>query len=401
MSNNQQKIVITGIGTFSSIGKNVEETLKNLIAGNAGIGKMEHLDSVYKDEIPVAEIKMTNEELRAVCGHSEAHTLTRAALIGLIGAKEALEDSGIDLDDGLRTGFVSSNSVGGMDQTEMVYLNYFKENPDVTFLDSNDCGAGTEKIADCLGIKDYVTTISTACSSAANAIMLGARLIRNGVLDRVLVGGADCLTKFTLNGFNTLMILDREPCRPMDDTRKGLNLGEGAGYLVIESENAASGKHIYCELTGYCNTNDAFHQTASSPEGDGAYNAMKNALAMSGLKPAQIDYINVHGTGTANNDLSEGRAITRLFEGNIPRLSSTKSYTGHTLAAAGGLEAVFSVLAIQENVIFPNLRFKNRISELTIEPVTQLVEEAGINHVLSNSFGFGGNNSTVIFSKVN
>ncbi len=401
MVQNQTKILITGIGTFSSIGKNVEETLQSLKTRQHGIGKMEYLDSVHKEEIPVAEIKMSDEELAKQINHPNPKGITRATLIGMRAAKEAMMDAKIDLSDGMRTGLISSNTVGGMDKTEVYFLHFLEEVVDTAFLDSNDCGAGTEKMADWLGIKDYITTISTACSSAANSIMFGARLIKNGVIDRAVVGGTDCLTKFTINGFNTLKILDRALCRPMDDSRTGLNLGEGAGYLVIESEQAAAGKKVYATLSGYGNTNDAFHQTASSPQGDGAYNAMKTALKISGLQPSDIDYINLHGTGTENNDLSEGRAISRLFESSIPKMSSTKSYTGHTLAASGGLEAVFSILAIQNNLIFPNLRFQNRIADLTVEPVSELVENVEINHIVSNSFGFGGNNTALVFSKYN
>jgi 3-oxoacyl-[acyl-carrier-protein] synthase-1 len=204
-----------------------------------------------------------------------------------------------------------------------------------------------------------------------------------------------------MNGFNTLMILDKEPCKPFDDNRMGLNLGEGAAFLVLESEELVkkTGKKVLAELTGYGNSCEAFHQTASTPEGKGAYMAMKEALDRSELKPEQIDYINAHGTGTDNNDLSEGRAIETLFGTNPPKVSSTKAYTGHTTSAAGGVEAVLSVLAIQHNMIFPNLNFKTQMKELSFSPVTELLENVKVDHVLSNSFGFGGNNSALIFSR--
>jgi 3-oxoacyl-[acyl-carrier-protein] synthase-1 len=199
----------------------------------------------------------------------------------------------------------------------------------------------------------------------------------------------------------TLMILDPEHCKPFDAERKGLNLGEGAGFIVIESARTAKNKKILAELTGYGNANDAYHQTASSPEGEGAYLAMEKAFRISGLKPSDIDYINAHGTGTAINDLSEGTALERMFEKKIPAISSTKPFTGHTLAACGGIEAVFSVLAIQHNLIFPSLNFKNQMPELGFTPVTSLKKEQPIRNVLSNSFGFGGNTSALIFSRYN
>jgi 3-oxoacyl-[acyl-carrier-protein] synthase-1 len=229
--------------------------------------------------------------------------------------------------------------------------------------------------------------------------MYGARLIKHGVLDRAIVGGTDSLSRFTINGFNTLMILDAEHCKPFDAERKGLNLGEGAGFIVLESERVARNKNILALLSGYGNANDAYHQTASSPDGSGAYLAMQKAFAISGLKPSDIDYINAHGTGTAINDLSEGTALERMFDKKIPAISSTKPFTGHTLAACGGIEAVFSVLAIQHHLIFPSLNFKNPMPELNFTPTTALKSDQPVRHVLSNSFGFGGNTSALIFSQ--
>ena len=196
------------------------------------------------------------------------------------------------------------------------------------------------------------------------------------------------------------MIFDKNECRPFDAERNGLNLGEGAGYLVLESEKSVkeSGKKVLGELKGYANANDAYHQTASSPDGNGAYLAMQQALELGGLQANEIDYINVHGTATLNNDLSEGIAMKRIFGDVVPMFSSTKSFTGHTLGAAGGIEAVFSILALQHQIIFPNLRFKTAIEELNLTPVTTFLENASVKNILSNSFGFGGNNSTLIFS---
>jgi 3-oxoacyl-[acyl-carrier-protein] synthase-1 len=207
------------------------------------------------------------------------------------------------------------------------------------------------------------------------------------------------LAKYTVNGFNALQIFSDEMTSPFDEARKGLNLGEGAAYLVLEREEDAHGKSIFGEVSGYGNANDAYHQTASSPEGTGAFLAMTKAIAMSGLLPGDIDYINVHGTGTQNNDLSEGVAMERIFGEKVPPFSSTKGYTGHTLGAAGAVEAVISILSMQHQVIFPNLNFSTPMKELHISPVTR-VTPRNIQHVLSNSFGFGGNNSAVILSKI-
>ena len=217
----------------------------------------------------------------------------------------------------------------------------------------------------------------------------------------VVAGGADALTKFTLNGFNTLMILDEQFCQPFDENRRGLNLGEGAGYVVLVSEKVAAAlkKKPSVTLSGFCNANDAYHQTASSPDGTGSYLAMQGALKKSGLQPADIDYINLHGTGTQNNDIAEGTAIMRLFDPHYPKMSSTKSFTGHTLGGSGGIEAVFSILAIEQGIIYPNLRLQTPMKELPFVPETKLTKNLKIKNVLSNSFGFGGNCTSLIFSK--
>jgi 3-oxoacyl-[acyl-carrier-protein] synthase-1 len=266
----------------------------------------------------------------------------------------------------------------------------------------HECGAITEITADRIGIRHYVSTVSTACSSSANALLLGARLIGADLLDVVVAGGVDALTKFTLNGFNTLMILDPQLCKPFDENRKGLNLGEGAGYIVLVTEKVASTlkKKPYCLLSGWANANDAYHQTASSPEGTGSYLAMTKALQRSGLAPADIDYINLHGTGTQNNDLAEGTAISRLFAPSFPSMSSTKSFTGHTLGASGGIEAVLSVLSIEHGLVYPNLRFETPMKEFSFTPQTRFLKDQPISHVLSNSFGFGGNCSSLVFSAI-
>lgn len=396
------KIYITGLGIISAIGNNVSETLDALIHERHGIGNLQFVKT--RQTVPVGEVPLSDEMLLKRCGLPEHLKTTRTALLGLIAAKEAAENAGIHTTDGFRTGIISATSVGGMVVTENRWTDYLdpeKSGDWLSYIETHECGDSTEFIADQLGFKDYVSTISTACSSSANSIMTGARLIKHGILDRVIVGGTDSLSRFTINGFMTLMILDTEHCKPFDAERKGLNLGEGAGFIVLESERAAKNKKILAELSGYGNANDAYHQTASSPDGTGAYLAMEKAFRISGLKPADIDYINAHGTGTAINDLSEGTALERMFEKKIPLISSTKPFTGHTLAACGGIEAIFSILAIQHNLVPPSLNFKNKMAELNFVPVTTLKKDSTINHVLSNSFGFGGNTSALIFSRYN
>jgi 3-oxoacyl-[acyl-carrier-protein] synthase-1 len=396
------KIYITGLGLISAIGNSVPETLAALEEGRTGIAELEQIRSRHKDIVPVGEVKKTNAELAAMAGLKTGEENTRTTLLGLIAAKEAVRSAGITDMKEFRTGIISATSVGGMGITEERWSDYQDQEKTgdwLKFIEMHECGESTEFIADALGVKDHLSTISTACSSSANAIMYGARLIKHGILDRVIVGGTDSMSRFTINGFMTLMILDKGNCKPFDAERQGLNLGEGAGFIVIESERAAKGKEIYAELSGYGNSNDAYHQTASSPEGTGAFLAMEKAFRVSGLKPADIDYINAHGTGTAINDLSEGTAIQRIFGAHVPAISSTKAFTGHTLGACAGIEAVFSVLAIKYNTIWPNLNYQHPMPELNFKPVTTLEKNKKIDHVLSNSFGFGGNTSALIFSR--
>jgi 3-oxoacyl-[acyl-carrier-protein] synthase I len=396
-----KRIYVTGLGIISAIGNNVPDALSSIKSSRSGIGKINHLKTNHRDEFFVGEVRHSNEDLLKMTGASDKGYYTRTALLGMMAAREAMAHAGIHDVKEMRTGLISATSVGGMDKGEQFYAEFIKNNNKgkVRNIITHDCGDSTEKIADYLGIKDYVSTISTACSSSANSIMFGARLIKNNLLDRVIVGGTDSLTKFTLNGFNTLMILDKNECKPFDENRKGLNLGEGAGFIVIESERSAKGKKVWGELTGYANSNDAFHQTASSPDGHGAFLAMKKTLEMSGLSPGEINYINAHGTSTGNNDLSEGKAIEKIFVSGLPKISSTKAFTGHTLGACGGIEAVFSLLAINHDMVMPNLNFSTQMKELSFKPVASLLLNAGIKNVLSNSLGFGGNCSSLLFSK--
>jgi len=398
-------VFVTGLGIISAIGTGVEESLLTIKSSVSKIGEIKHLKTAHHD-IPSAEVPFSDEALKRKLGIDENEVVTRAALLGIKAAREAFESAKLHKvkELGLKIGFINGTTVGGMEKSEQYYLDFI--NPDTCnysdYIEPHQCGTCTETIADYLLDFDFITTISTACSSALNSIILGANMLRIKQLDCVIVGGTECLTKFHLNGFNTLMILDSERCKPFDDERAGLNLGEGAAYLVIENEKSVKlrGGDPICKITGWGNSCDAFHQTASSPNGEGAVLSMRKALKMSNLRGGDIDYINAHGTGTPNNDESEGVALMELFGKDVPPISSTKSFTGHTTSAAGGVESVIAILALQHNFIPPNLHFKNKMSKLSFSPVTKLKENVVINNVLNNSFGFGGNNSSIIFSKI-
>jgi 3-oxoacyl-[acyl-carrier-protein] synthase-1 len=287
-----------------------------------------------------------------------------------------------------------------MEKSEEFYKDFFN-NKHTEYISMHDAGASTDMIADYFNGFDLTTTISTACSSALNSIIFGANLIKTAKTQIALVGGTESLSKFHLNGFNTLMILDKNICKPFDRDRNGLNLGEGAAYLVLETEVSAKERGVepICYLSGYANTCDAFHQTASSPNGQGAYLAMIKALEEASLQPHDISYINAHGTATENNDLTESIAIKRVFGENIPPFSSTKALSGHTTSAAGSVESVISILALINDFIPKSYNFFNPIEELAIEPQRESINRP-LHNVMTNSFGFGGNDTTCIFSKL-
>lgn len=396
----EDRVHVAGIGVISAIGTSVGETLQAFRNESSGVGPITLFNSVYSGKLPVGEVKLSNEQLSRKL--SLKPYVTRTALLGIHAAREAVSNAGINLKK-WRTGLISATTVGGMDKTEHFFCDFITDRTKGKLREviNHECGRSTELIADDLEVKGFISTINTACSSSVNSIALAARLIKHDQLDVVVAGGTDALSKFTLNGFNSLMILDSQPCRPFDAGRAGLNLGEGAGFVVLTSERVKKEEKLksVAYVNGYGNTNDAYHQTASSPEGRGSYAAMQKALAMSALSPKDIDYINLHGTGTLNNDLSEGTAIVRLYPDGYPKLSSTKAFTGHTLGASGGIEAVFSIMAIQHRCVFPNLRFEYPIPEVNVTPQQKFEEGVNMKHVMSNSFGFGGNCSSIIFSK--
>lgn len=389
-----EPILITGCGIISSIGLNQEEVLSSLLKEETGIAALRYLKTEHT-EFPVGEVKKSNEEMAGILGIPEGTPTTRTALMGMWALKEALAEASLEKEDLKEVGFISGTTVGGMDKSELYYLDFLSNDSRNEYISTHDCGASTEMIADHFGDFAFLTTLSTACSSAANAIILAANMIQNGEADIIVAGGSECITKFHLNGFNALMILDKEPCRPFDETRAGLNLGEGAAYVVLESQ--ASARKRGCKplavLAGYGNACDAFHQTASSPDGEGVYLAMQEALE--GVDPQSIDYINAHGTATLNNDLSESIAMKRLF-GNVPPVSSTKSFTGHTTSASGSIETVICLLAIKHQFLPVNLHWKNQMEE-GITPVLCSKPTKPIKRVLCNSFGFGGNDSSLLF----
>jgi 3-oxoacyl-[acyl-carrier-protein] synthase-1 len=386
------KVYVTGIGIISAIGLNRHENQHSISKSISGI----HRDSDY--QLMLGRIPLSNDKIKSNLGVVDEN-VSRTTLLSLHACLEALE--GINFEKNGRSGIISSCSVGGMDLTEQYFFNRHTQAENQKKMIHHN-GGTTDRLALYLGMSGLIDTISTACSSSANSIMHAARLIENGYADRMIAGGCDPLAHFDVLGFSSLNIYDQEICKPFDESRNGLNLGEAAAFLVLENELSLekSGNSTLCRLSAWFNSTDAFHQTASSANGIGATMAMNGAIKKAGLQAEDIDYVNCHGTGTINNDLSESMALLNVFGDKVPPFSSTKGFTGHTLAAAGAVEAVFCIQAIKNASIPQNLNFKFPIIDTGLKPIQQATD-ANLEYVLSNSFGFGGNCSSLLFGKVN
>lgn len=391
------EIVVTGFGIISALGLNADENRRGLLQGETAVSHLSNVKTVFADTRFYGEIKRSTEDLKAHIGITESG-VTRTDLLATIAFEEAYKSAGLSKADlsSSDTALISANTVGGMCLTDEMYADARSNNGGSEYVESYDNAASTLFLQKRYGMRGHSNTFNTACSSSANAIMFGAQLIESGLAKRAIVGGVDSLAKFTINGFNALFILSPEPSKPFDAARQGLNLGEGAAFLVLEKADDTADKKVFARLSGYKNSNDAFHPSALSDEGVGPYEAMNGALQRAALKPEDISYINAHGTGTENNDLVESTAMKLLFPA-IPPFSSTKAFTGHTLGAAGAIEAVYSIMAICNQEVYPNLHFQKQIPETQLQPQAEF-EKREINHVMSNSFGFAGNCSSLIFS---
>jgi len=392
------RIVVTGMGIISPIGNSVAQNHIALKEGKCGFSSLELFSTKYGSALPFGEIKIPNEVLKEQLNVTEKG-VTRTTLLALHAFQQAVEDSALSKSDleSMDTALINGNTVGGMCLSDELYMDANHNGVGSDYISSYNLGSVNMYIQQRYGINGVINTFNTACSSSANAIAYGARLIRNGFAKRAIVGGTDSLAKFTINGFNSLNILSSSQCRPFDAERSGLNLGEGAAFLVLERQEDAKGKKIYAGVSGWANTNDAFHPSSISDNGEGPYLAMKQALEVAGLQPEQIGFINAHGTGTENNDEKESVAMQRLFN-SPPAFASTKSNVGHTLGAAGAIEAVYCLLNLMHQEVYASLNFKQPIATTGLSPVTEY-KKVNLEHVMSNSFGFGGNCSSLIFSK--
>ncbi|EJZ0311551.1 beta-ketoacyl-ACP synthase II [Listeria monocytogenes] len=409
----KRRVVVTGIGAVTPIGNDAETSWENAKKGVNGVAKMTRLNP---DDFPVkiaAELK--DFDVEKYLEKKEARKMDRFTHYAIASAEMAVQDSGLVIDDfnANRVGVWIGSGIGGMETFETqyeIFLNrgHRRVSPFFVPMMIPDMGSGQVSIR--FGAKGINSTTVTACATATNSIGDAFKVIERGDADAMITGGAEApITKMSLAGFtaNKALSLNPDPetaCRPFDKDRDGFIIGEGAGIVILEEyEHAkARGAKIYAEIVGYGATGDAYHITAPAPNGEGAARAMKMAIDDAGLTPDKVDYINAHGTSTPYNDEYETQAIKTVFGDHAKKLaiSSTKSMTGHTLGASGGIEAIFALLTIRDNIIAPTIHLKNQDEVCDLDYVPNEAREANVNVVISNSFGFGGHNATLVFKRI-
>jgi len=383
--------LVTGLGIVSAAGSGLASTEAALRAGRSGLGPLTLFESPRNGHFPVAELGRELASPRLL-------ELAKPAL------RQALDAAGLTDGDALaRTGLALGTCVGGMPETENAVAEVLADGApsDREVWSRHGCGYTTAQLARWSELGGPALTLSTACSSGAQAIVAARDVLRSGLADTMVAGGADAICRLTLNGFAALLAMDPDGCKPFDRARAGMSLGEAAAFLVLERESVArrSGKQVFGELAGAGNSCDAFHLTAPEPQGRGAFEAMATALNEAGLEPSEVDYVNAHGTGTQENDRAEGRALAQLFGDDVPAVSSTKRVFGHTLGAAGAVEAVVSLLAMRAGFVPGTSGLEDVDPECVIAPLVE-TRAAAPRVVLSSSFGFGGNNTVLVFGAV-
>jgi 3-oxoacyl-[acyl-carrier-protein] synthase II len=402
----RRRAAVTGLGIITAIGCNISSFWENLMQGVCGIKAITLFDASRYRSQKAAEVK--GFDPYQYFSARDLQRMSRCDQLGLRAAAEAVLDSGLNLEreDRERIGIFIGGGAGGIFSAEryrreMLQKGWRRVRPSL-LLPFATCTI-TDALAQKYGILGPRATIATACSSSATAIGYALSSIRSGEVDLAIVGGSESLSEITFGGFNALRSLDEDCCRPFDLNRKGLSLGEGAAFLVIEeAEHAARrGAKVYAEILGYGSTGDGHHMTAPDPDGNGALRAMEEALRDSGISPGDVDYINAHGTATPANDLAETKAIKNLFGEKARKIpvSAIKSMVGHCLGAAGALEAVASVLCVRENRIPPTIHYETPDPDCDLDYVPNQSRTAKVGIALSNSFAFGGNNTVLVFGK--
>lgn len=409
-----RRVVVTGMGAVTPLGNTVEELWEGLKAGRSGIGPLEILDKTEFASQVAGEVK--NFKPDEYVDKKESRKMARFSQYAIVGAVQAMRQAGLNIEntDPLRSGVILGNGIGGFEVIEESHRILFDRGPGrvppmtIPKLISNE---GPGQVAIHFGFQGPCFSLTTACASGTDAIGHAAAAIRSGQTDIIITGGMEgCITGLGLAGFSALKALStgyndnpEKASRPFDRDRDGFVIAEGAGILVLEElEHALNrGAEVLAEVAGYGMTCDAYHLTAPDPEGSGAARAMQIALREAGMKPEDIDYINAHGTSTPTNDPIETKAIKTTFGDHAYRvkISSTKSMTGHMIGAAGGVEAVISVLAMRNSFIPPTINLDNPDETCDLDYVPHHGIEGPVHAVMSNSLGFGGHNGVVILKE--
>ena len=389
-----KSVAVTGLGVVSPFGTGVKAFWEGISSGSCAIRPITLIDTEgFRCRI-AAEVP---------AGIAGSGRRSRADRMALAAAREALDDAGIARAERADAALIVGAVGGGMLETEAWYWQRTRAGaaPMPQALTSCFPSSHADVVGSALGLGGPRETIVTACSSGAGSLALAADLVADGVVPLAIAGGVDALTRICFMGFNALKLLDPAPCRPFDRDRRGMSLGEGAASVVLEDPRRAKARRarVYAELAGYGMTGDAYHVTAPHPEGEGMARAMRAALEQGGVAPAAVGYVNAHGTATLQNDRIEARAMRAVFGEGRVLVSSTKSMIGHTMAAAGSLEAVATVLTLLNELVPPTARLENLDPEIGFDCVPHAAREAAFEHAISNSFGFGGQNVTLLFRR--
>jgi 3-oxoacyl-[acyl-carrier-protein] synthase II len=398
-----RRVVVTGLGAVTSIGPNVPQFWNALLAGTCGIRPFSLFDpSAYRTQTAAQALEIPDGFLTP----AETRRMSRADRMGLAAAREAIEQSGLDLsrENPHRIGVILGGGTSGLLDSEAEYERHLKaRKPRPTRILNHLPDAITDRIAQRFRLGGIKSTITTACSSSANAMGYAHDAIVAGLADVILTGGSDVLARLTYGGFNSLRSVDPDPCRPFDRERKGLSIGEAAGILVFEEWERAKkrGAPILAEFLGYGVTSDAYHMTAPDPSGAAGGRTVKSALAAAGVNPEDVDYVNAHGTATPQNDSAETAALKsalgdRALE--IP-ISSIKSMIGHCLCASGAIEAVATVMTVREGKVPPTIHYENPDPDCDLDYVPNDARDVDVRVALSDSFAFGGNSSVVVIAR--
>ena len=410
----RRRVVVTGLGIISPVGNTVREAWDNLLAGKSGIARVSRFDPSRLTCQIAGEVK--GFDVTQYISVKEARRMDTFIHYGMAAGLQAWKDSGLEMssEDPERAGIIFGSGIGGLPMIESTHNELLKNGPrrvSPFFVPSTIINMIAGNLSIMLGTKGPNLAIVTACTTSTHCIGEAAKSIRHGEVEMMIAGGAEAtITELTMGGFASARALStrndapQAASRPWDKDRDGFVLGEGAGAVILEEyEHAkARGARIYCELVGYGVSSDAFHMTAPAEDGDGAFRCMRNALRDAGLNADGIDYINAHGTSTPLGDIAETMAVKTLLGDRARRVAvnSTKSMTGHLLGAAGAIEAVASILAIRDQISPPTINLDNPDPKCDLDYVPNAARKMSIRTALSNSFGFGGTNGTLIFARL-